>query len=255
MKTCRHRCLGLTITCSVMAWAALALGDTPVERGFVDRIYRDSTGQHKYVVFVPHVYTPEKEWPIILFLHGAGERGADGKRQVEVGLGKAIRSREQSFPFVVVFPQCEDREGRPVRGWLADSPDGKRALAILAEVEKTYRTDKSRVYLTGLSMGGFGTWSHAAADPARWAAVVPICGGGDPAWAPMIARLPVWCFHGDADKGVPVTQSQKMIAALKEAGADPKYTEFPGVGHNSWDPAYATDELYAWLLAQRRRPN
>jgi predicted peptidase len=143
--------------------------DKPAPTGFLDRTY-DS---FKYVVFIPKDYNADKAYPLILFLHGAGERGTDGKRQSEVGLGKAVKKHADTFPFIVVFPQAQ-------KTWKVGSDDSKRALAILDQVEKDYKVDKKRVYLTGLSMGGYGTWDLAAADPKRWAAIVPICGGGDP---------------------------------------------------------------------------
>jgi len=127
------------------------------------------------------------------------------------------------------------------------------ALAILDEVQKEYKVDPKRVYLTGLSMGGFGTWSLAAAHPTKWAAIVPICGGGDPASAAKIKDIPCWCFHGDADPVVPVSFARLMVEALRKSGASPRYEEYHGVGHNSWDKAYASDELYQWLLQQRRK--
>jgi len=221
------------------------------ERGFANRVFQDDSGEHKYVVFVPHDYTPDKQWPVILFLHTAADRGTDGRAQIETGLAPAIRAREKTFPFIAVFPQCEDR-GAPARGgWLPQTADGKRALAMLAEVEKSYRTDKDRVFLTGISMGGFGAWANAVADPDRWAAVVPISGGGDEAAAAKIAHLPTWCFHGAEDRIVPTDESRQMIAAVRKAGGKPRYTEYSGAGHNVWDTAYGSDELWAWLLAQK----
>ena len=216
------------------------------QTGFLDKVYKGSDGaEAKYVVFVPHDYDGKKKYPLILFLHGAGETGSDGQKQVKVGLGKAIKAKEKSFEFIAVFPQSQKRN------WRAGSEDGKRALAILDEVEKNYKVDAKRVYLSGLSMGGFGTWSLAAAHPERWAAIVPICGGGDPKEATKIKDIPCWCFHGDEDKAVKVEMSRSMIKALKDAGASPRYDEYPGVGHNSWDRAYATPELYEWLLQQK----
>lgn len=222
------------------------------ERGFVNRVFQDDSGTHKYVVFVPHDYTPEKEWPVILFLHTAADRGTDGRAPVETGLGPAIRAREKTFPFIAVFPQCKDRDAPARGGWLPDTPDGKRALAILAEVEKTYRTDNDRVVLTGISMGGFGAWAIGAAEPDRWAAVVPISGGGDPDTAAKLAHLPIWCFHGGADRIVPADESRRMIGELEKSGGNPLYTEFAATGHNIWDAAYGSHELFTWLLAQRR---
>jgi predicted peptidase len=217
------------------------------DHGFVDRVYKDSEGtESKYVVFVPHCYTPEKAWPTILFLHGAGERGGDGAAQVKVGLGPAILKREKTFPFIVVFPQCAS-------GGSWQSTDGKRALEILGEVEHQYRVDPNRVYLTGWSLGGMGTWSLSIQEPDRFAAIAPVCGRGDTSQAVKIAHLPIWCFHGEADRVVPDAGSRSMIEAIKEAGGHPKYTEYPGVGHDSWVQAYDTDGLYTWLLEQVRK--
>jgi predicted peptidase len=213
--------------------------------GFSDRVFKDKNGgEAKWVLFVPHGYQGDKAYPIILFLHGAGETGIDGVKQAKVGLGPAILKQEKSFPFFAVFPQSQKRT------WKADSDDAKRALAILDQVQKDYQIDSKRIYLTGLSMGGYGTWSLATAHPDKWAAIAPICGGGDPTQADKIKHIPTWCFHGDADKAVKVEKSREMIDALKKAGAMPKYSEYPGVGHNSWDKAYGTAELYDWLLKQ-----
>jgi predicted peptidase len=211
--------------------------------GFVHKVYKDGDGEWKYVVFVPPSYKGDKEFPLILFLHGAGERGTDGEKQAKVGLGKAIRDKKEKFGFIAVFPQA-------TQSWQARSPDAKRALAILDQVEKDYKVDRKRVYLTGLSMGGFGTWSLAAANPTRWAAIVPVCGGGNPKTAEKIKDIPCWIFHGDADKAVNVQKSRDMFDALKAAGSSARYTEYPGVGHNSWDRAYGTAELFDWMGKQ-----
>jgi predicted peptidase len=229
-------------------WLGVAAVHGQETTGFVNRVYQDAeSGTHKYAVFVPQGYTRDKAWPCILFLHGAGERGDDGVLQTKVGLAPAIRKREKTFPFLAVFPQCKS-SGR----WLADSRDGQRAMAILGAVQKEFHVDGDRVYLTGLSLGGMGTWSLGTKYPERWAALVPVCGRGEPAQADRIKNLPVWCFHGDADRAVSVEGSRAMIKALEATGAKPRYTEYPGVGHNSWDAAYGTDELYTWLLEQRR---
>ncbi len=243
MKRAMFVVLGLLLGAST-AFAA----DDAKKTGFLDKVHKDSAGEHPYVVFVPHDYKGDKEYPVILFLHGAGETKGKGKKMpVEVGIGPAIRKREKTFPFITVIPQAE------TFGWGADSANGKRALAILDEVCKEYKTDKKRVYLTGLSMGGMGTWSHVAATPERWAAIVPICGRGDAKTAEKIKDIPCWCFHGDADTAVKVSGSRDMIEAIKKAGGNSKYTEYPGVGHNSWDMAYGTDELYEWLLKQTKK--
>ena len=243
-----------------LAALVVAVGLTVTVRaadtGFVDRTYKDSSGtEHKYVVFVPHDYKKGTPTPTILFLHGAGEtkpkEGAKTKgtpkMPVEVGIGPEIKKREKTFPFLTIIPQA------PRFGWGAGSDGGKLALAILDQAEKDYSVDKKRLYLTGLSMGGMGTWSLAMAMPDKWAAIVPICGRGDTKSADKIKDLPCWAFHGDADNAVPVAGSRDMIAAIKKAGGEPKYTEYPGVGHNSWDKAYATDELYEWMLKQSKK--
>ncbi len=226
---------------------ASARADEKTKTGFLTRVHKDADGKEaKYVLFVPHDYKGDKKYPVILFLHGAGERSGGKKQPVEVGIGPAIKKHEKSFPFLVVIPQA-------AKTWQAKSADAERALAMLAEVEKDYKVDPKRVYLSGLSMGGFGTWSLAIAHPEKWAAIVPVCGRGDTKQAAKIKDIPCWCFHGDADTAVKVEGSRSMIAALKEAGGSPKYTEYPGVGHNSWDRAYATKELYEWLLQQHKK--
>jgi predicted peptidase len=230
-----------------------ARADEKPKTGFVDKKFKNADKtESPYVVFVPKDYDGTKEYPVILFLHGAGETKnpnakKEGKMPVEVGIGPAIKKREKDFSFIVVIPRAEGF------GWGADTANAKRALAMLDEVQKEYKTDPKRVYLTGLSMGGMGTWSLAVAHPDKWAAVVPICGRGDPSKAEKIKDLPVWAFHGDADTSVNVSGSRDMIAAIKKAGGSPKYDEYPGVGHNSWDKAYATDELYKWLLEQKKK--
>jgi len=229
-------------------FAALAPGQDKPMTGFVNKTFKNADGTTSpYVVFVPKNYDGTKEFPVILFLHGAGETKGGQKMPAEVGIGPAVKTREKTFPFIVVIPQSEKRT------WQASSEDGKRAVAILDEVMKEYKVDAKRQYLTGLSMGGFGTWSVAAAYPDRWAAIAPVCGGGNAADAEKIKDIPCWCFHGDEDAAVKVERSRDMIAALEKAGAKPRYTEYKWVGHDSWDPAYATNELYAWLLKQSKK--
>jgi len=230
----------------------LAMSARAAETGFVDKTYKDPSGtEYKYVLFVPHDYKKGTPTPTILFLHGAGETKGGKKMPVEVGLGPAIKKREKSFHFITIIPQA------PVRGWQAGGQSAKMALGILEAVEKEYTVDPKRVYLTGLSMGGFGTWSLAAEMPDKWAAIVPICGGvrgnTQKEVAEKIKDIPTWVFHGDKDPAVPVQQSRDMVAALKAAGGHPKYDEYPGVAHDSWVKAYDTDELYTWLLEQKKK--
>lgn len=239
--------------CAVAGVAAALAASAPAEdatpaTGFVNKSFANADGSTSpYVVFVPHGYDGKKEYPVILFLHGAGETKGGSQQPAAVGIGPAIKKQEKTFPFITVIPQSEKRT------WQANSPDGKRALAILGEVTKAYKTDPKRVYLTGLSMGGYGTWSIAAAHPEKWAAIAPICGGGNPKDAEKIKDLPTWVFHGDKDTAVAVEKSRDMVAALKAAGGKPKYTEYPGVGHNSWDAAYADKEFFPWLLEHAKK--
>jgi predicted peptidase len=218
------------------------------ERGFIEKVYKDAEGNEaKYWVFIPHDYQTDKTYPVILFLHGGGESGTDGKKPLRAYLGPAIKKQEKTFPFIVVWPQSQKGTFR------GDSPDAKRALAILDEVMKAYKVDPKRQLLAGGSLGGYGTWSIALHYPDRWAAIVPICGGGDPKQADKIKDIPCWCFHGELDKGVSVENSRKMIAALKEAGGKPKYTEYEGAGHDIGNMVWGTKELYDWLLEQKRK--
>ena len=229
--------------------AALALSAAADDKhGFVKKTHKNADGtESPYVVFVPHAYDGKTELPVILFLHGAGETKGGKQEPMAVGIGPAVKKQEKTFPAIVVIPQAE------TRGWQADGPSAKRALRMLDEVQKEYKTDAKRVYLTGLSMGGYGTWSLAAAHPDKWAAIAPICGGGDAKNAEKIKDIPCWCFHGDADTAVKVDLSRTMIDALKKAGGTPKYTEYPKVGHNSWDAAYGDKEFFPWLLEQKRK--
>jgi predicted peptidase len=214
---------------------------------FVDSVYTDPHGNaHNYVVFVPVTYHGDKPFPLILFLHGIGECGTDGKRQVKIGLGPAVRKRQAIFPFLVIFPQGK------IGFWTAKAESSRLALAILSEAEKNYRVDEHRIYLTGVSVGAHGAWCLAQEYPKRWAAIVPVCGWSDPSEASRIKDIPCWCFHGADDRTVPVLASRRMVAALQEAGGEPRYTEYLHIGHNSWEKAYDTEELYSWLLSIHR---
>jgi len=200
--------------------------------------------ERTYVLYVPENYTPKKEWPLIVFLHGMGERGDDGLLQSEVGIGRAIRRHVDRFPCLVLMPQCSEK------GWWNDSRGD--IDVSLADTLKHYRVDESRIYLTGLSMGGFATWTYGAQHTDLYAAMIPICGGGNVEDAAKLATIPIWAFHGADDSVVPPQKSREMVEAVKAAGGNVKYTEYPGVDHNSWDPAYDDPETIGWLLEQKR---
>jgi predicted esterase len=195
-----------------------------------------------YYLHLPAAYEtePDKKWPVILFLHGSGERGYNLPLVKKNGLPKELDDKPE-FPFIVVGPQCS-----PSEWW---SPPELNAL--LDRVEAKYRVDRNRIYLHGLSMGGYGAWALAAASPGRFAAVVPICGGGDPREAHLYGKLPIWVFHGGKDETVPLLRSKEMVEAIEKAGGNVKFTVFPDAGHDSWTPAYAMPELYDWLLQQK----
>ena len=225
----------------------------PVERGFLNRVFTDAEGnRHSFVVFVPMKYEPGSKPPTLLSLHGAGDGGTNNINQIMVGLGPVVWKRRATFPFVTVFPQC-----RASSNWNAGGLDAQWALAMLKQTQAEFDTDPDRVYLTGLSMGGTGTWSIATKDPSAWAAIVPMCASPNLAGVEkfVVARLPVWNFCGDKDREGIVKANREMQAILTKAGVEAKYTEYPGVGHNCWDEAYATDALYKWLLQQTRSKN
>jgi predicted peptidase len=200
----------------------------------------------------------------VIFLHGASARGSDNLRQLggagqwgtSLWADEAVQSRHPSF---VLVPHA-GATSRWVRRWRADTardPADKEPLELVVELidalEREFSIDPDRVYITGLSMGGFGVWSAISRYPHRFAAAIPICGGGDPT-AVGETTAKVWAFHGAADRVVPPGRSREMVEALRRAGAEPRYTEYPGVGHNAWQRAYQEPDLADWLFAQRREP-
>ncbi|MAG94965.1 MAG: hypothetical protein CMJ48_14660 [Planctomycetaceae bacterium] len=240
----------------LLVWLLLASTGMPAFGAtgkFVDRVFGDTDGNHKYVVFEPAGYAEdaEKTWPVILFLHGAGERGDDGRAQTGIGLGPVVKKRADTFPFLVIFPQCEETRGPILKSWLADSKDGKRALAILEDVAAKYRVDRDRQVLSGWSMGGYGVWDIARAHPTRFSAVVPLSGGGNPAWAPQLKNVPIWAFHGAKDPVVRVEETRKIVESLRAVDADTRYTELPQGDHDIWSTAFDSPQLIEWMLGPK----
>jgi len=236
----------LLLSIALLGASTLQAQTEPVKTGFVNAVYQDAAGEHRYVVFVPRNYSPEKKYPVILFLHGAGERGNDGLKQTQVGLGPIVKQNEATFPFVVVFPQAENMKESLLAGWLADSDDGQRAIKILDTVMKDYSINPAQQILTGWSMGGYGAWSQAAANPQRWSAVAPLAGGGKTEWAAKLKETPIWAFHGANDRAILPAESEQMINAIKQAGGTPRFTLVPDVGHDVWKVAY-TEPLFDWM--------
>lgn len=197
-----------------------------------------------YLLFLPESYgQEEKHWPLMLFLHGAGERGDDLQLVKKHGPPK-IAEKQKDFPFIVVSPQC------PKDQWWNDNLDV--LINLLDDIVAKYDVDRDRIYLTGLSMGGYGSWALGSKYPDRFAAVAPICGGGMRIMASGFKDVPVWAFHGAKDKVVPLEESEEMVAAINARGGDAKLTVYPDAGHDSWSETYDNQEFYDWLLNHRK---
>lgn len=196
-----------------------------------------------YLLYLPKDYEQKESWPLLVFLHGSGERGDDLELVKKHGPPKLIAAGKE-FPFIVVSPQC------PKDRWWREY----ELVALLDDLAAKHKVDQDRVYFTGLSMGGFGTWNFAAYAPERIAAIAPICGGGDRQRAKYFSHIPTWAFHGAKDTGVLPIRSEEMIDALKKEGAEPKLTIYPEAGHDAWTETYENPELYDWLLSHKRQP-
>lgn len=206
-----------------------------------------------YLLHLPTGYSPKKgaRWPLILFLHGSGERGKNLARVARHGPPKLAKDNPQ-FPFVLVSPQCPSGQT-----W-----DDESLLGLVDEIAARHRIDESRIYLTGLSMGGYGVWSLGLKYPKRFAAIAPICGGGNVLSIVLatrinhtaLQRLPVWAFHGARDELVPPGESERMVEALHHSGnKNARLTIYPESGHDSWTETYDNPELYQWFLQHRSK--
>ncbi|HEX41478.1 MAG TPA: phospholipase [Phycisphaerales bacterium] len=198
-----------------------------------------------YLLYLPAGYEPAgKKWPLMLFLHGAGERGSDLNKVKLHGPPKLVE-QGKDLPFIVVSPQC------PAGQWWPDQVETLKALVDTVAAE--YAVDAVRIYVTGLSMGGYGTWALAGAYPDTFAAAAPICGGGQPFTAGKLKTVPVWAFHGAKDSVVPLSQSENMVEALNRAGGSAKLTVYPDANHDSWTATYDNPQLYEWLLQHTKK--
>ena len=198
----------------------------------------------KYLLFLPESYGQvKKRWPLMLFLHGAGERGDDLNKVKVHGPPKIVEKRKD-FPFIVVSPQC------PEDDWWTRKTEV--LINLLDDIVTRYDVDTERVYLTGLSMGGYGSWALASEYPDRFAAVVPICGGGNRIMSIFLKDMPIWAFHGAKDSAVPVEESKEIVEAINARGGNAKLTIYPDANHDSWTETYNNKELYDWLLEHRR---
>lgn len=254
--------LALTVLSMVLSPATSAAD--PRDR-FEGREFKSENGGIlKYRLLAPKDFKggDETKYPLVLFLHGAGERGDDNRVQLIHGMGDFASDEIMAkYPAFVVAPQCPKNQKWANVDWGADShtmptepSDSMRlTLELLESLQKALPIDANRIYITGLSMGGYGTWDALQRRPDLWAAAAPICGGGDPNGAKVMKDIPIWVFHGDQDGAVKVQRSREMVEALKAAGGSPKYTEYPGVGHDSWTATYRNPEFYAWLFAQKKQ--
>ena len=200
--------------------------------------------QTGYLLYLPEQYRADttKRWPLVMFLHGSGESGQDIEKVKKHGPPK-MAANGKSFPFILVSPQAPIARG----GW-----DTDKLYRLIQEIKKNYRVDASRVYLTGLSMGGFGTFSLAMKYPQEFAAIAPVCGGGDTTNAWKLRNMAVWCFHGADDDVVPSSASIHMVNAAKRYNPNIKFTLYENTNHNSWDTTYNKPAFYDWLLAQKK---
>lgn len=224
--------------------------------GFLYRTLKLGTESYAYSIWVPPEYNEATAWPVILFLHGSGERGSDGLLQTEVGIGTAIRRNRGLAQAIVVMPQC-----RREKMWTGDMAE--MALKCIEQTSREYNLDADRIYLTGLSLGGHGAWTIASKLSHRLAAVAPVCGFWTVPQAPLnpvqfkdeitkLAKLPIWAFHGKLDKAVPVERTRELVDAVRQAGGNIQYTEYADGEHGIWDRVYENPDFWKWLLAQRR---
>jgi poly(hydroxyalkanoate) depolymerase family esterase len=251
----------LTVMATMTTADLLSAGEVPE---FQAREFKGSDGGTLlYRLLVPPKYQPadsQPRHPLLIFLHGAGERGSDNQAQLKHGR-PFMESVARDYGCFVLAPQCPSGQKWVDVDWFArdhrlpqrPSEPMRALLELLPQLQREFRIDPDRLYVMGLSMGGYGTWGMIQRNPDKFAAAVPICGGADASCAEQIKHVPVWCFHGDKDGAVPVTRSRQIIESLRQAGGNPKYTEYPGVGHNSWTPAFADPELPKWLFAQKRK--
>lgn len=215
----------------------------PGQTGFLDRAVTVEGQERKYVIHVPVGYGPGQKWPAILFLHGRGESGTDGRFQLWHGLERAIVRDSEKWPFIAIFPQKPEQD----KLWPTEIPT---LVSILESAEAEFSLDPSRRYLTGLSQGGHGTIQLAARLPWKFAALAPVCGWADDpdAAADAIGKTPLWAFHGDKDQAVPVARSIDLIEAIQKRGGNAKLTRYPEIGHDSWHKAYQDEGLGEWFL-------
>jgi predicted peptidase len=237
MKT-NLRCI--LVTATVVLFGTLTMSGQQTEEMFEGKV----SFNYKYLLYLPDGYEDdkEKEYPFVLFLHGAGERGSDLNKVKKHGPPKIIESKKD-FPSIVVSPQCLEGE------WWTPF----KLNALIEDIVEKYQIDEDRVYLTGLSMGGYGTWDLASNYPHWFAAIAPICGGGDVRRIRTIKDIPVWAFHGMKDNVVPIERTLELVRALEAIEGNVNFTVYPEAGHDSWTETYDNPEFWEWLFEQKRQ--
>jgi predicted peptidase len=235
------------LLCGCQSPGARATARPSAERGiFFDSVTVGGT-ERKYAVYVPREYNPSQPMPAIIFLNGSGECGTDGQKQLTQGLIPAALSDKGAWPFIIICPQKPESKSQ----WI-DHDD--MVMAILASASRQWELDSKRMYLTGLSQGGAGTWAIAAKHPEVFAAIAPVCGYGSPTseLGQALKMMPIWAFHGAKDNVVPPAQTEALVNCVKAAGGEPAFTLFPDANHNSWDGAYRTVNLGKWFLTHHK---
>ena len=232
----------LLMTTAVLSWTpAVALCDEKAGEQRAEQLDADVKVKMGYLLSLPKDYAKKDKWPLLLFLHGSGERGDDLALVAKHGPPKLIAAGKE-FPFIVVSPQCPKE-----KTW-----EAFELTVLLDSLEKKLRVDSDRIYVTGLSMGGAGTWKLAASSPQRFAAIAPICVGGDTNASRRLAALPTWVFQGAKDSARSVEQFHAMIDALRKSGGTPRSTLYPDAGHDAWSETYSNPAFYEWLLEQKK---
>jgi predicted peptidase len=238
----------------------------PFEKAFDSfefRQFKNGDATLPYRIHRPEKIEAGKTYPLVLLMHGMGERGTDDRHQLAGFYGEKFWEK---YPCFVIAPQCPESAPPGQNVWVVGDyrqPEHRMAatatgplataLELLKATIANQPVDQRRIYLTGLSMGGFATWELLQRQPDIFAAAVPVCGGGDVTLAARLAKIPLWVFHGDADNIVPVSRSRSMVKAISDAGGNPKYTEYPGVNHNAWGPTYRDPAVWDWLFAQAKK--
>lgn len=225
---------------------------------FLAKTYQNSRGKTiPYRLFIPQGSKKQKKYPLVLWLHGGAGRGNDNLKQISGGntIGSHVWTEPQNrsrYPCFVVAPQCPADELWATLDVAKPTEQTRLVLELLQDLRRTFSIDAQRLYVAGQSLGGFGTWSLISLHPEMFAAAIPVCGGGDESDAAKLTKMSIWAFHGEKDEAVSVERSRKMIAAIRQSGGMPKYTEYKGADHVIWEKVFSEPELLSWVFAQNR---